>query len=72
MRSIGDRGGGRGWQPRNRKLEESIKTRKEKKKESVLGGSSAAAIKNLFDDPSVPVASRSWKKRGMKKEEEDR
>lgn len=48
------------------------KNKERKKKESVLGGSSAAAIKNLFDDPSVPVASRSWKKRGMKKEEEDR
>lgn len=48
------------------------KNKERKKKESVLGGSSAAAIKNLFDDPSVPVASRSWKKRGMKKEGEDR
>lgn len=38
--------------------------KKKRGEEPVLGGSLAAAIKNLFDDPSVPVASRSWKKDG--------
>lgn len=57
--------GAGGRRPRKRKLEESIKTRR---KRPVLAGSSAGTIKNLFDDPSVPVASRSWKKRGWKRE----
>lgn len=55
---MGDRGGGRGWQPRNRKLEESIKTRKEKKRVGArwfVGGSDKKFIRRSVGAGGVAI-----------------